>query len=266
MAPPLHLKVFRIPGLLGLLLLASAQLTTLGAQQSPCDPSLLQSTQDRNGYRQRGDRCEGVYIQAVASPALRVISFTESFESFDPASGTSLQVEWDSPPARGPVHLRGNALRPHLYYRFDTIRPPDSTGYSWPPTVLQGLDLRKPELGVVAWVMESVGGTTRDVYLPIRIGQRAAPASAEQYQLVLVPGTELAEVFMSLAPVEPGGQPGKFIQQDRPLKRGFYPAGRGLTIPIAGFTTSGVYYLELSATLRAGGSSTARLWFYHPGE
>ena len=148
LAPPLHLKAFRIPGLFGSLLLASAQLTTLGAQQSPCDPSLLRSTQDRNGYRQRGDRCEGVYIQAVASPALRVISFTESFENFDPASGTSLRVEWDSPPARGPVHLRGNALRPHLYYRFDAIRPPDSTGTAGHQPCCRPSISRKPELAL----------------------------------------------------------------------------------------------------------------------
>lgn len=265
MALPLHRKFFRFSGLLGLLLFRGAQLSGLHAQQGPCDPTLSQSSQDRNGYRQRGDRCEGVYIQAVASPALRVVSFTESFENFDPASGTNLRVEWSAPPGRGPVHLRGNALRPHLYYRFDTIRPQDSRRYSWPTAVLQGLALKKPELGVVAWVTEPVGSTTRDVYLPVRIGQQAAPASAERYQLVLVPGVELAEVFVSLAPVQPDGLPGKFIQQDRALQLGFYPAGRGITIPIAGFTAPGVYYLEISATLRGGGSSTARLWFYRPG-
>jgi len=206
-----------------------------------------------------------VYIQAVASPALRVVSFTESFENFDPSTGTNLRVDWSSPPPGAPVHLRANALRPHLYYRFDAIRPKGSTSYSWPPAVLQGLDLKKPDLGVVAWLVQPVGGTTRDVYLPVRIGQRAPPASAERYQLILVPGVELAEVFVSLAPVQPDGQAGRFMQQDRPLQRGFYPAARGITIPIAGVTAPGVYYLEISATLRAGGSSSARLWFYHAG-
>jgi hypothetical protein len=101
--------------------------------------------------------------------------------------------------------------------------------------------------------------------LPVRIGQRAAPASAERYQLELMPGAELSEVFVSLAPLQPDGQPGEFTQEDRPLERGYYPAGRGISIPIAGLTARGVYYVEISAMLYTGGSATARLWFYHPG-
>lgn len=265
MARSRRCNFLRFPGLLGVLLLQGAQWTALRAQQSPCDPSLAQSSSDPSGYRQRGDRCEGVYLQTVASPALRVVSLTESFEDFDPASGANLRVEWSAPPAGAPVHLRANALRPHLYYRFDAIQPEGSTSYSWPVAILQALDLRKPELAVVAWVVQSVGSTMREVYLPVRIGQRAAPTSAARYQLELMPGAELTEVFVSLAPLQPDGQPGKFMQQDRPLERGYYPAGRGISIPIAGLTARGVYYVEISAMLYTGGSATARLWFYHPG-
>lgn len=252
-------------GLLGLALLLSAQQSVLQGQQDSCDKSIDQSSKDKNGYRQRGDRCEGVYIQGVSSPALRVVSLVESFAEFDLAD-TVLQVAWDSIPAGVPVHLRANALRPHLYYRFDAIRPVGSTSYRWPTAMLRSLELTKRDLGVLAWYPQPVGSSTRDVYLPIRIGQQPASASAKRYVLVLVPGAELSEVFLSLAPVNAQGQPGTFVMQDKPLQRGFYPAGRGITIPISGLTTRGVHYLEISATLRAGGSATTRLWFYHSGE
>jgi hypothetical protein len=247
------------------LVLFGGRMHPLRAQESACDPSLPQSSKEPNGYRQRGDRCEGVYIQAVASPALRVVSWTESFEDFDPAVSANLRLEWSVPPGAGPVHLRANALRRHLYYRFDAIRPDGSTSYDWPVAMLRGLDLRKPELGIVAWTAEPVGGTPRDIHLPLRVGQASAPASARRYQLVLVPGAELIDIYLSLAPVQPDGQPGAFVQRDRRLERGYYPAERGIPIPIAGLTQPGVYYLQISATLRAGRSSTTRLWFYHPG-
>ncbi len=248
------------------MVLHGAEVAAPGTQQSPCDPSLSQSSADRNGYRQRGDRCEGVYIHGVTSQALRLISFTGSFENFDPASGTVLRLEWSPPAGGSAVHLRANSLRPRLYYRFDAIRPAGGTSYSWPPAVLRELQLRKPELGIVAWVTQPVGSSTREVYLPVRVGQRATPASANGYLLVLVPGAELAEVFVTLAPVQADGQPGKPIQQSQPLRRVFYPAERDIPILIAPLTTPGVYYLQISAPLRQGGSADLRLWFYHSGE
>jgi hypothetical protein len=262
----MHLKLSPSQCLLFLscLLLSSLQVSALLAQ-SPCDPALSQASTDRNGYRQRGDRCEGIYIQEVSSPALRVVSFTDSVENFKPESGKNLRVEWSLPSATVPVHLRASALRSHLYYRFDTARPAGSASYDWSPSVLQALELTKRELGVLAWYTQPVGNTKRDVYLPVRIGQQGAPARAQRYRLVLVPGTELTEVFVTLSSVKPDGRPGTFVLRDQPLKRGFYPADRGISVPIIGLQAPGLYYLEISATLRAGGSSTDRLWFYHTG-
>jgi hypothetical protein len=259
-------NVCRFAGLLGVLVLHGPKVAAQGVQPSPCDASLSQSIADRNGYRQRGDRCEGVYIQGVTSQALRLISFTGSFENFDPASGTDLRLEWNPPAGGSAVHLRANSLRPRLYYRFDAIRPAGGTSYSWPPAVLRELQLRKPELGVVAWVTQQVGSATRDVYLPVRVGQRAAPAAANGYLLVLVPGVELVEVYVTLVAVKADGQPGKPIQESRPLGRVYYPAERDIPILIAPPTTPGVYYLHIGAPLREGGSADLRLWFYHSGE
>ena len=265
MASPTRRTWCRCAALVGAVSLCAGQLNGLPAQGSPCDSSLSQPSNDPYAYRQRGDRCEGVYIQAVASPSLRVVSWTETFEDFDAAAGTDLRLEWSAPPGAGPVHLRANALRRHLYYRFDAIRPESSTSYTWPAAMLRGLALAKPELGIVAWVTQPVGSGTRDIHLPVRLTQRASAQPAGRYQLVLVPGAELVDIFLSLAPVNPDGQAGAFIQRDRRLERGFYPAERGIAIPIAGPARPGVYYLQISATLRAGGSASSRLWFYHPG-
>lgn len=246
------------------LVLAGPGERVLYAQQDSCDSSLQQSSKDKNGYRQRGDRCEGVYIQGVSSPALRVVSLVQSFEDFDPAASTELVVEWDSP-ANVPVHLRANALRPHLYYRFDAVRSGGATSYRWPTAMLRSLELKQRELGFIAWYQQQIGSVARDVYIPVRIGRDTSATLSGRYLLMLVPGAELTEVFLSLVPLNAQGQPGRFIVQDKPLARGFYPAGRGINIPLTGFSAGGVHYLEISATLRAGGSATTRLWFYHPG-
>jgi hypothetical protein len=217
---------------------------------------------DPYGYRLRGDRCEGIYVKEVGGEALRVVSLTEFVEDFDAATGKNLLVEWTTP-VNAAVHLRAYALRQRLYYRMDAIRPVGTTSYSWPSNLLAIFNLARNELGIVAWTSYRAGNTNRDVHIPLRIRQQAATIPSRDYQLVLLPSVELAEVFISLAPVGRDGLPGAFIMKDRPLKHGYYPAGLGIVITIPKPRTSGIYSLEIGATLRANGSSATSVWFYH---
>ena len=142
------------------------------AQQDPCDPDLEQSVTDQLGYRLRGDRCEGRYIQEVGSTILFAVSLTESFEEYDLTSGKDLIVEWTTPTAHD-VHLRAQGLRHRLYYRMDTIRPPEKTSYPWPTDILASLEIPHDDVGVVGWMTYTMSGTERKVYLPLRISQKS---------------------------------------------------------------------------------------------
>jgi hypothetical protein len=250
--------------LVGFLFFARNPSVLLGAQQSPCDPNLAQLGQNPQGYQLRGDRCEGVYIQPVSgSTTLLVASFTEFFEEFDPSSSDSLSVEWSSP-AETPVHLRAYALREKLYYQMDAIIAAGKTGYLWPAGVLNALHLSRQDIGVVGYTEYRVGGENRTLYVPLRIRQKNKN-TPHGYQLILLPGSELKEVFISLAQLGTDGQPHSFLVSDRPLGKGYYPAERGILVEIPRLKTPGVYYLEVGATSRYGGLITQRMWFYHAG-
>jgi len=235
---------------------------------SPCDPKLKQPMDDPHGYRVRGDRCEGTYARAVAgSGILQVVGFIAAFVAYDPKSRQDLSTEW-TPAGEAPVHLRASSLRHRLYYRMDTIRPAGSSSYLWPADMLSAFALKREELGVVAWTMLPVAGVPRQVYLPLAIaprGQRVqmgAEAPAE-YRLSLVPTVQLSQVYVTIAPVTTTGELGGFVRKEKPLDYGYYPADREVLIDITGLPASGLYYVEISATLTRSGSSTTRLWFYH---
>src|SRR5664279_2848109 len=123
--------------------------TQAGSQHSPCDPTLRQREQDPQGYRLRGDRCEGIYLQAVSGNSLLVASFTSFFEAFNPGSLDKLSLEWSSP-ANTPVRLRAYALREKLYYQMDTIVASDKATYSWPGEVLNALHRATLDIGAVS--------------------------------------------------------------------------------------------------------------------
>ncbi len=234
-----------------------------GSPHSPCDPNLRQREQDSQGYRLRGDRCEGIYLQAVSGNSLLVASFTNSFEAFNPGSLDKLSLEWSSP-ANTPVRLRANALREKLYYQMDTTVAPGKAAYSWPGEVLNALHLSKPDIGVVGFIDYVVGGENRTIYLPLRIHEKARTPT-HGYELVLVPGSQLKEIFVSLAKVGPDGRPHTFLISDRPLRRGYYPAERGTLVEIPNPDSPGIYYLEIGATTMYGEPLTQQIWFYHDG-
>ena len=251
--------------LLGTVGLQSVGLQSIaGAAESPCDVSLPQVESNPYGYRLRGDRCEGVYAREVGA-SLTLASLTESFQDYDAGSGRPLVVEWSKAPGDAGVHLRAVALRRRLYYRMDTVRPAATTSYEWSPGLLAALGVARVDLGVLGFARVRVGATERSVYVPLRIAQQSKPARARGYSLVVVPGVELAEVFVSVAAVGADGRPGSFLRDGQPLGYGSYPAERAVEIPISGLPAPGIYYLEVGAKRRTGETLSLAVWLYHAG-
>ncbi len=248
--------------LLFLLLPQLGQLVSLFAQEH-CDPLLQRPAGDMLGYGPREGRCEGRYLQATTT-TLFLASLTESFENFDSNSGESLIIEWIAP-GNESVHLRAQGIRPRLYYRMDSIREPGSRSFNWPTNILKALEISRRDIGVVGWTQHSVGGVTRDVYVPLRIRQEENVTQSHSYRVVLLPGSELTEVFYSLAPVQEDGHIGIFLMDGNELKYGYYPAKRAIEFEISVPGDQRIYYLEIGATLRSGAVVTIELWFYHHG-
>jgi len=226
-------------------------------QSRHCDRYLPVSLDNPFGYRLRGDRCEGMYVQPVTATPLIVASFGQmNVPELLPANG-ALLVEWA--PDSGDIRLRANSLKSKTYYRMDSRRPAGTHSYRWPTNVLGALKLTLKDIGIVAWTEQKVGNTLRVVYLPVRIGQRSAGRESV-YELVLVPGNELSEVFVTLSSVRTDGLRVQ-VSDAKPLKHGFYPAGRSIRIPIGPLPHQGTYLMEIGATLRGGGALSEELWF-----
>jgi len=243
-------------------LLAVAFLSHFAEAADPnCDPSLPKIIDRPYGYRERGDRCEGVYVMGVSSTTL-VASFTETYEGYNLETDDVLRIEWDKF-ADHAIRLSAHSLRRRLHYRMDTIKASGIAAYNWPTDILRGLGIRKNDLGIVASMRHAVGGVTRDVYLPLRIGRRPNLGRSGNYTLLLVPGVEIKEVFLSLAQLGRDGKTQIFIKHRVRLGYGYYPAERSIEIPIHGLKTPGIYYLEIGELFPDGGTTSQEIWFHH---
>jgi hypothetical protein len=264
----MHWRCFAI-GLLGL----AAPCRELAGQQ-PDAPKALECAVgvdgrkgDPNTYRFRGDnRCEGTYEQKVSgSSRLLIASVVESFEAIDDSSSAPLKVEW-TVPAPLPVSLRAYSIRPGLFYRMDTARPSTTTSYAWPTDVIRALAITNADIGVVGGTVMQVGAQQRGVVLPLRISQRKPAARSARYRVTVWPSQELKDVFVTVALLGADGKPKTYVQRDENIAYGFYPAERGIEIPLKTLTTRGVYLVRIGATLAAGGSATEQFTLYHAGQ
>jgi hypothetical protein len=233
---------------------------------SPCDPALIQPRDDPNGYRLRGDRCEGIYLQPLSgSAALLVVSFTEAYGAFDPRAELSVPLDWTPLDAGRPTWLRAYGLRLRQYYRMDAERPAGVHAYAWETAILGNLGLSRRLLGAVAWQEATVGSQAQRIHLPLRIASTGRAAHSGSYELTLLAGVELTEVFVTLSRMDEDGRAHQTYLQKRPLEYGYYPPHQGIAVPISNLTQRGVHRLEIAAKQRDLESATAEFWFFHPG-
>ncbi len=235
----------------------------VSAQEHMCDTAIKQTIDDQLDYQARSDRCEGSY-KAPGVEIISLVSFTESFESYDLNSGQELVVEWDAPKAQQ-TRLRAKRLHVEPRYQMDSIRPAGETAYRWPLDVLNALKFPREQIGIVGWARYTLG-EPRAVFLPLRISQQGKPGRAPKYRVVLWPEAELTEVYVSLASVDTqNGTLVEFLWEGKALEYGYYQSRRGIVFEIPKPEKPGVYYLEMGVLLKAGGSINVEYWFYHAG-
>jgi hypothetical protein len=220
-----------------------------------------------NGYRQRGDRCEGLYAQQVSGTTVFLASLTEVFDEYDLQSADALTVQWSLPPTSiAGLQLRAETLKRGRYYRMDTTLPPKAEVYRWPSGLLRAEQIARRELGAVGWTRATIGDVVDDVFVPLRIQEHDRVPRCGTYEVVLWPGEQLAEVYVSLAPVRADGRLGPFVRRDS-LNYGFYPAESQIKFLLkqVEIGSPGIYYLKISARLGGGGTSTKEYWVYLSG-
>jgi hypothetical protein len=209
----------------------------------------LKPTDDARGYRWRGDRCEGKYQADVNAQDLRLASFSSLSSAFDPAGKASITLSWNSP-ATGNTSIAAIDLRDRSYYQMDAST--GATSFVWSTDVLRSANITGRDLGIVAWT----GSDMKRIYLPVAVN------GSTRYRMLILPGTELTEVFISLYKMGPDGKKVGAIVQDQSLGAGYYPSRAAFAVDLPSIANAGFYYAEISATAREKASVSCGVFFY----
>lgn len=230
-----------------------------------CDASKI--VLDRpDGYRERGERCEGVYAQLpVSGDLLSVVSVTRGRAEFDPSRGP-IRLEWAAQAAPTGLRIRAVSLRRALHYQMDAALPPGSASFTWPTDILVMQQLRTGEIGVRGW-SEAGGCGRRDLplHVPLRFRQAEGEASAARTEVIIVPGFDLRRLEVALERVDEAGRAGA-LGPPADLGRTSYPAGSPIVIRPPLPPEAGIYRLRLGLEHRGDGLRfTDLVCFHHAG-
>jgi len=232
------------------LLLFSALLTfpTQAAwSQSDCDPSVRGDEDRPEGYRQRDGRCEGLYWRPYAMEgSLSVVGFRRVDHMNWSSVPDSVHVAWrkSAPiPPNAEVSVRSVLLRSDLYYRMDANKAYSLGAFDWPTDVLRALHLDFKDLGLFASTSVKIGGAMWQVYLPIEVGLPNAGSST--CELILIPGTALADLSWQYSKVGADGLPTTRLNGEK-LSRSF-PAAEPIRLQIPVPQNAGYCYVEIDA-------------------
>ena len=143
----------------------------------------------------------------------------------------------------------------------ETAQPIAASPYLWPPSVLQALRIGNTDIGVTGSAFPTLNGARREVLVPLRISQRKTPARSSTYRVTVWPSVELSDVFVTVATADSSGKPATYLQRDENLAYGFYPAERGVVVPLKPLAARGIYFVRIAATLKRGGSATSTFCF-----
>jgi hypothetical protein len=230
-----------------------------------CDASKIVLNRP-DGYRERGERCEGVYAQLpVGGDLVAVVSFTDGRAAFDLRQGP-IRLEWAPGAAPSGLRIRAVSLRRGLHYQMDTILPPGSASFTWPTDVLVMQQLQAGEIGVRGWSDEGLCGR-RDLplYVPLRLRQGDAAAAEGRPELLVVPGFDLRRLEAALERVDAEGRAAA-LGPPADLGRTSYPAGRPIVIRPPLPPEPGTYRIRLDLERRSDGLRfTDLVCFHHAG-
>jgi hypothetical protein len=253
---------------LGTVLLFRTSPTTAGV----CDPVLPVNETDPWAYHERGERCEGRFVNQLGAEALRVVELANKSANYIFASNKPLIVTWPTPVA-SEIQLRAVSLRKDLYYRMDTIRAADSSNFTWPTDVLCAppLNLTRKEIAVTEWINHALrNGKDIHLYLPIVVSQASETgnenlASKNEYNLVILPGIQLDQVYFTLQHFDDDAA-GTVIKEQEEQNQFFYPAQRPIVFKLSSAERgpSHEYYFAVSARKKEGGSAAIEGLFFFP--
>jgi hypothetical protein len=111
--------------------------------------------------------------------------------------------------------------------------------------------------------MPGLAGKSREVYLPLRAGAKAAAAGEEGYEVTVIPSQRLREIRVTVSQISAEGEVLKTLRRDEELGYGYYPPEQITVFSTGKLGAPGFYRLEVTGKTGSGFPVDCEIDFYH---
>jgi hypothetical protein len=200
------------------------------------------------GYRERGNRCEGLFKQKIAA-TIQIVAFTGHYETINPGKNKNILIKW-TPYKNQDIHIRAFSTLPGLYYQMDAVPEQGEKEFLWPPTVLNRIELPGKDLGILCWTETTVGEREELIFLPCSVQQEKKIVQDNFFRVTFKTCIDLSSVTFSLSQLDSRGNTLRFIHENKDAGYSLYPKDYPVTINIPTPGQSGLYAIKILFTLK----------------
>ena len=190
----------RIPSRVLLIVTMFIASSAVISANSLCRLPIVPNTDD--GYRMRGNRCEGIYAREVATHSMVITSLTSNFDELPQRSTYRIRLSWPAG-AHGTLHIAGRGHRYGAHYALDTVVDAATSTFSWPAQILIKRNFRRTNLGFLAWQESASNGNSTKHYLPLRVSLQSSPNDRPSdpdavHTIAFRPGARFSRMYSTL--------------------------------------------------------------------
>jgi hypothetical protein len=196
-----------------------------------CDSTLRKLARGDNGYQSRGDRCEGLYARQVGEGGSLILVAIVRSDDDSLVNADKLRISW-AQVGIDSIALVVRSTHPRIFYIMNTVRPGRGNAYDWPIDVARAEGLTPSDFGFLAWYPKSIRSDANRVYLPVQVSASGGPEPAGDFNVVVVPTTDLREVAVSADELQADGVVSRQLFHDRRLSGTYFPADTRIHIPL----------------------------------
>ncbi|WP_306030175.1 hypothetical protein [Stappia sp. MMSF_3263] len=199
--------------------IASLAAISVNAQESICREEINPISSSDLAYKQRGDRCEGLFSQQVSATGMRIAAYHRHPASYDE---TSLALNISSGATDTSKALTVTSLRPKQFYRMDARF--SGNNYSLPLDVVRHPNVNVVPSDFAAVVCKENCDTSVPTLTPASFGGE----DAFNPYIALVANLELFELRISIK----ADDTGEVLFDKEMLGNRTWPASRPATFPL----------------------------------
>jgi len=190
-------KIFLISLVVVPFLIVTVTNSSLSQEEVTCNKNIKVIENDWLRYKKRGNRCEGRYVQELASTgAFRLIGYFNIDPDLVFSKNDEVIISWSA--LEAPVKIEANSvLSPNIPYRMDAIVKNNETTFKLPLWIIKSLGLNRDDVVFLAKTNFKLEYPDSTIFLPIVIKSSKDNDVFGIFKIVIAPSRQYKKITVA---------------------------------------------------------------------